>query len=572
MEGLMDRKWKRCGAIAILLGFGVADRCFGTPNTTAIAGWSRTAIGTSQVSDEEDFGEDAESEDINSPALDEIRRNLSAALKAKGSLKSFVQDFNNHTVQADYLKLIQIISDSKSKRIDVEEAQGILENSYWDPTQKVLLTRAIASAMGGAKWISKHIPGDPVALSTSAIRTFLELSEREDILNYSDRMKIYRQLQNNKVFTNARSPFWTAARSLTIRERMQLGDCFGPQSRADYEDKRKYFRLQMEKRKLQQQIETHCNKDVLLNQLAWCLRRRCNVDLAKNGPIIPEDFSASLPQEGWIHNAVREVLPVCKSLSNSPSFKETSDYQNLTAEGRALCEAFTNTQRLYLAKWRDLNRQITDLWQEHPSVGFWRLYENGEVFHPKEAALRRNILAGKLNATIEDCWDAITSQKSRFQELGTYKQFINMLEEYKILFNGLLAQYKFLPAIKQDSLWLGAVARLFNHCERFSDLFQKFSLLNSLQEETLCQLGSPAEVYRQKGTTINMMLEIMQNLLVQINQRLYSKQEQPKGVTLRQSIEKYLKDHPGLDATQKAQIQEILRISAKIKTEIQEIL
>jgi hypothetical protein len=517
----MNRKWKKYigGAVAILLGFGAADRCFGFGETGAER--PETAVEVSQVSGWEDLGDDTEAlEGSLRDKINEAEGSLSAAIQAMKTLKVRVFDSHHHAVQIEYLKLIQETSlktsDHRTEQNRAEAALIILKRLCNDLSRKPLFIKALASTMGGAKWISKRAFNDPASLSVNAIRVLLILSRKESSLNHGDRMGILQQLRHNKVLANTQSLFWAAVRSLTIQERIQLGDCFGTQPRSNYEDRREYFRLQRESRKLRKQI---------------------TLSREKNGP--PGD------QEG------------------------------------------------HIARWeatkRELENQIVALREKRPSAypfyyeqepvycrkpaDFLKHYKRLEVFPPEEAALRRDILAGKPNASIADCWNAVIFKEDRFRPLGTHEAFTNELKEYREKYVALKLWFDSTPSTLHK--FLPHALQVATRCEEYSQLFPKIILVDSLVEETYHQLGTQprAACYDPKDDyQIWVVLEIMQNLIQRIDGYLHPEQKLPDGIFRRQRAQKHLDVPPDMDPTQRRQIEEILRIAARMETESLEIL
>jgi hypothetical protein len=358
----IEKKWKRCvgGAFAILIGIGSADS-FGAGGATA--GRSGTAPRASQVRGGQGLGDDAE-ESLRE-LLDEVEEKLSAATEAMGTLKARVFDSHNHAVQAEFLKLVQMASESGRR---AEAAWTILRNLLQNSPQKPLFVRALASAMGGAKWISKRISTDPVKLSNRAIQILLKFSKGGAPLSHEDCAEISRQLRNNKVFINGQSPFWAAVRSLTPLEREQLPDCFGPYPRSVYEKIREYNRIKDRQHQLYNQIHQHVKKNRELGNLIYNLRCSSGVDLERNGFTIPEDITPILATvqralhhkqyesdtwwaAGYSDSLLYEfVLAKPWTLIRTPA-PQTKQYYfqhpPSTPRGQALCQAFIDANALY---------------------------------------------------------------------------------------------------------------------------------------------------------------------------------------------------------------------------------
>jgi hypothetical protein len=583
----MNKEWKKCvgGMLTILLGFGAADRCLG--NSEETAGGSRTAIGTSQVSDEEDFGEDTEGfERSLGNALSEVDEKLSAAIKAMDSLRVRVFDSHNHAVQIELLKLIQAAS---GRGNGAAAMLIILEGLFKDTTQKKLLLRAIASAMGGAKWISRHVFSDPVALSTGAIRAFLKLSKRESLLNHEDCAQILRQLRNNKVFVNAQSPFWAAVQSLSIAEREQLGDCFGDLPRSVYEKSREYINLQKKKDELSRKRDYCLRQNPTLGKLKAdfeCLGHNTlgHNTLCDNGFDVSTSFDAIHSQEmqSNLRGAVAARDRIEEFMTAWQKFQDNPNDPSLSDEQRTLCRVIQEAQRLTTDGGDTINslkQKGRDMEREFPSgCPYLTNLTSRTPFPPKEIALRRVLMVGKPGATIRECWNVIIFQDRRFRELGTYERWTKYISDHHKLAQDLWIRLQTLDNQQDFSCFLNEATDLANQCDRFCDFFQKEITADSFftdKEVTFHQLGGmPDEctpcynVNARQAQNLESILNTMtQTLLKKINHRLYSSQEPPKNVKPRQNIESHLANHPDMDPTQKEQIEEILRIAAKLKIE-----
>jgi hypothetical protein len=186
-------------------------------------------------------------------------------------------------------------------------------------------------------------------------------------------------------------------------------------------------------------------------------------------------------------------------------------------------------------------------------------------------------MAGKPKATIVDYWDIIIPKDGRFQELGTYETWIKYISDHHKLVRDIRAS---LPALdNQQNIpdFLDDAFALANQCKRFYDFFQKVLVADSFFIDNAAfiqRLGGMPNECRPSynvddGEVYNLesvLSTTTQDLLKIINKHLYRDQEQPQGMSPRQSIEDYLTKHP-IDSQQENQIRQILQIAAKLKVE-----
>jgi hypothetical protein len=499
----------------------------------------------------------------------QVAASLFTAIQAMGSLKTRAFDSHNHEVQARLLKLVQMASGEGN---DAAAALTILQCITQDPKLKPLLTRALASAMGGAPWIqkdaSRHGLDNQEGLSAPAIQAFLKLSEREDILSHDDCIKIRQQLSNHQVFSNDKSPLWQGIQSLPIKEREQLGDCFGEHPRSVYEKSRELIdlrrkHLELDARASSSHLKQNPSLRILVDHFKYF-----NVNLRRNGFTIPENLSFGPPRNGppekaaSAQAAIEEFLPVWQKFQVDPNDS------SLTTKQLTLCRAVQEAHELSIDGEEtvdSLDKRIGDLDKQLPQPRY--LHSSLVEFPDKEAAFRRTLMAGKPSATAQDCWDIIISQDKRFQELGTYEEYGKNRSKESALLNALDQQYRALDNQKPFDVFLNSAANIVGEFKQFIDYAQYVRTFDSLEADIFRQLGNIPDDHRSNPGLPSRVDSMAQSILEKINNRLYQGQEPPKDMSPRRSIEQYFKDHPDMDPTQKAQIQEILRIAAKLKIE-----
>jgi hypothetical protein len=432
----MNREWKKCagGALAVLLGFGIADRCFGkNPEDYTVEGLQRLW----------DNSLNRVTENIQKTRirniLNEIDEELSTAFKATERPKARVFDSRKHALQAEYLKLIQKTS-SKTNRTLTEQATTkaalrALRRLCRNPIQKPLFVRALASAIGGSKWIPKYIPNDPAELATQAIQVLLKLSEHETLLNNNDCLKVRQQLYRHQVFPDAQSPFWAAVRSLTPLEREQLGDCLGDYPRSIYEKRREYFRIYDKRIDLQIRILEFYRQNKEVRQLVDYFIGYHRINLTRNGFEIPGDFSMITPELiSDLRNGTlpridndRHIYQFLALLGFCPwpnEIREKWDTKKLCITRELITEQtpspktlnliqqFTEAQRLFYPHFPDykgrdtccsLEEKEQALYAEFPQEDFgaYGSYPR-PIFPSREGCFRRDLMAGKPYAQTED--------------------------------------------------------------------------------------------------------------------------------------------------------------------------
>jgi hypothetical protein len=477
----MNREWKKYagGALAVLLGFGIADRCFGkSPEDYTDEDLQRLC----------ETSADCTAEDIQEMRvrgiLSEVEKKLSAAtIKAVRSLKTRVFDPTLHVIQAEYLNLVQETSLETSRTTTEQDtakaALRALKRLGGHPARKVLLVRALASAIGGAKWISKYIPNDPVELATHALRVLLKLSEQETLLGNRDCLKVRQKLYERQVF-QWNSPFWSAVRSLTLLEREQLGDCFGDLPRSFYEKRREYFRLQDQCTDLYKRIRQFCINNRQLDFLVCYLEDYHKLDLMKNGFHVPEGFRITDPKTisdietghmlgasfdggykkrrvmfefmamlgwcpwpaelrtAWVASKTpgRLDLKVIGSIRNPRALPETWDLEYQFQEAQTLFDprcrlGSLEKETVYSLerKMEDLRAQLKALQAQFPSRYFPQ--ENGDqdlppqrpIFPRHEGLFRRDLIAGRPNANEESADSTGSDRVFGATEYGRYSHW-----------------------------------------------------------------------------------------------------------------------------------------------------
>jgi hypothetical protein len=310
---------------------------------------------------------------------------------------------------------------------DTEAARIILKECIaQNPKFKPLLTRALASAMGGAPWIQKDAQkfglSTPENFSVPAIQAFLKLSEQGDILSHDDCMAIKRQFDNHQVFSRKNSPLLRATQSLPIAQREQLGDCFGQHPRSVYEKSREYLALKKSLHRDSKATSTSCIRSFssqktrtnpeggYLHQLNK-LFRKLDIDLIKTGCAIPEGWQTprnsqgSTEKLGAIRSQIEELLT-----------------DQFVREYLQQAQELFGKDREKMEKILTLQRELEAYAIPQDNGGTQRLDLISDTKPPLlETKLRRDLMAGKPNASIRDCWD--TAVPARWPSVGTYEQW-----------------------------------------------------------------------------------------------------------------------------------------------------
>lgn len=384
-------------------------------------------------------------------------------------------------------------------------------------------------------------------------------------------MKIKKQLDNHKVFSNERAPFFVGVQTLSVKEREQLGDCFGDLPRSVYEKARKHSQLGQKLISLEGKMNALYKQHPDLKELKRVFSL-FDFNLHKNGFSIPQSLDTSLSGRGLAKE--KDQVVVREFLDSWQKFQANSNDLSLTSKQLALCKAVQEAQKLSSdegATINSLNQQIENLGKELPPQCPYLTDINSD-FPSEETTLRRTLMAGKPGATIADCWNVITSKERQFQGLGNYEDWGNKLQRYETQFDelNLRTQNLFRENPQDLSVFLNTAADLVNQFNEFSDYTSLALVFDSFQENVLRPLGGGIpEDYNPSNSLSNKVSLTTQSLLGAINQRLYQDQgqEPPKGMSPQRSIEQYLNAHSDMDATQRQKIQQVLKIAAKLKVE-----
>jgi hypothetical protein len=362
---------------------------------------------------------------------------LLAALNAMGSLKVRVFDSHNHGVQTEILRLVEMANGNDEY---ANEAKEILVALAQNETTKPLLIKSLASTIGGAPWIAKSSESG-MASAADAAKAFLALTDGENPpLSHDDCKGIFGQLNKHKVFSTKGAPIWEATQSLSIEERTQLGDCFGDFPRSVYGKSREYSKLSVDLKFLEGRIGDFSRENGDLSRLNDSFRI-FNVDLAGSGFSIPKNLNTNSPRADFSESLVESARANVNAFIETWSkFRENS--QDLEPEDRALCEAFQKAQGQFGGEQKTLNslkREISALKKELEYTGL--NFSQRDVLSG-EFQLRRDLMAGKPNATLEDCWNAaVDYQGSEIETLGYYDEWTSIIDKQIAQFEQMKTKY-----------------------------------------------------------------------------------------------------------------------------------
>jgi hypothetical protein len=546
---------------------------------------------------------------------------LLAALNAMGSLKARVFDSHNHNVQTELLKLVEKANGSGE---EANVAKMFLAAVAQNGTIKPLLTRALASTMGGAPWV-KGKKG--MASAANAAKTLLALSDGETpLLKHDDCKAIRRQCDNHDVFSNKDAPIFGATQSLSIEQRVQLGDCFGKYPRDVYEKRREYSELKEKIEILKRKIaDFSCGKKDML-ELYDDFKISLESDIEKNGFNIPQGFERPLTvpiipegaiskqetehaaddKEFWdawdkfkndpddatltvddcrlclehqealaltnLRRTAKAATNINRFLDAWDKFQVDNNDSNLTVDDHRLCASLREAQGLFggnnetVASSEEKTKALEDeLNSRDPNLT--RRYSLAE-----EDSSRRDFMAGKPNATLGDCWNAITSSDERFEMLGDYDARTTFIKRGEAQLDQVKRECERLcrpdtfPPEEGTQLAEQLKTLAMEHRQDNQKLIALASFLNglgySLDEVSQGRTGNP----------LSLISETMQLLLAKTVLSVSPGHESdlPESrIDLGQSIknaEKFLHDHSDIAQTTADQIREILAIAREVKT------
>jgi hypothetical protein len=352
-------------------------------------------------------GNPALSEQIDS-AVQQGRKKLTHALKdrdnslhkdstaAMQNLQRAVQSKRNmfganHAAKTEVLKFVQGAAG------DPVKLRALSQLARHD-TYKPLIAGALGSAMGGASWIRGA--GNAAELSKNATTAFLHLVGA-GALDSADAQQALNKLgpKETDALRNPQSPFWQGLQGLSVEQRTELADCFGPLPQEIYTKSREYFQAQVELESLEGKLKKPFIGGPLENLDGAC--SQLGVKLLENGGKVPElaDGTVSPDMKARIE---REL--------DKPQVKQALDG----------VRNFWKTNEKRIQELRTKTAALKKVLQPYVDGGHKNLTIAMASIPESEFTTRRDILAGKPGATFGDCWDTMTkvSYKKRLVSFG----------------------------------------------------------------------------------------------------------------------------------------------------------
>jgi hypothetical protein len=515
--------------------------------------------------------------------LNTVGQGLFAAVQAMGSLKVRVHDSHNHGVQAEILKLVHLASGEGD---DAGAARTILKCISQNETTKPLLIRSLASTIGGAPWVqdarNKSGSGESgMANASDAAKTFLALTDGENPpLTHDECRKIHQQLDNYQGFSTEEAPIWEGIQSLSITQRKQLGDCFRKYPRDVYVKRQEYFELPGK-------IEVLKNAPINFSRENKDLDQLCNnfylfgISLRGNGFDIPENFSILLPLPHLDGYSQDEVVAMARDINAFKvawgRFQANHDDPALLTKEKDLCQKFQEARKLF-----DSNKEIIRSLEEKQNILKRKLSQidtklpqRGPI--SEEILLRRSLMAGKSDATLKDCWNAITNfPGSEFRELGNYDTWMATVEsqnsrlgDAELKCENLTSDQSGAFTFEEGMESAGQLRELANWCRdgKQVEVYEKlihdgiFTELGGIPDET-----RPRIPFSKIGMiTQHLLYATVRNLLPRRTDiPAFDREGQDLGQNVK-DVEKYLSDHiDDIDSTIVDQLQQMLAIAKEI--------
>jgi hypothetical protein len=511
----------------------------------------------------------------------------------------------NHLAKVKVMELIQRAAAGNANSADALEKLQQLMKSV-DPAVKKCVTKAFASAMGGAPYIAEGLRQgkwgfDMENLSKNAIKTFLKLSDPRIQTNqelgdasfsHDDCIEVRKQLKSNDVFRNSGSLFWTGVQVLELSEREALGDTFGNYPRKVYIENREMQETDSRIanfRKNLSDIEKESDLFAALrDNLSFFGVILLKGDVVPSPEVVEQLKAPEQTDDEILRNFPRdmertpenEVQFISKCQENRRRFEENkraelkkileplNKISDLTPEEQDFRTAMRKFQSLR-EDFHDIEEQIkraTSLIRKYPPNSDYNLQNQNKPNVMEEFSSRQDLLAGCPGASFEKAFDVVARQ-CREMNCDSWRSWNTALAEYEQQLAAIESSTEQLP---EDGAALLQNAQMLQKLhEQYTWVTQREYALN--HNPFLAKIGGLPEEY---GTPYrdpnNLFNKNMQRLLQQAAVLLLGIDgERFQGKELQDVIqivnERLREVELSIDPTSREQIQEMLKIADEVK-------